>query len=149
MRDFHINSEFFSNGNSASSYFPRTLLGRGDITYEVCDKAPTWIVRRVVSGDGRTLHTSAAPMENVLHDNYGFDWSAAEFLAEWYPEFAAAIAEDLECSPYSWITIRQMDDSELNSMLEWSECTRDEFEESRGSIFEDAAFTGHIVIGDC
>lgn len=71
---------------------------------------------------------------------------AAEFMAEWYPEYACCALDNLRYTYVFDNGIRQFaTEKELAEYLSDIECSRGEYEERYGSIIEDNAFDGIIV----
>jgi len=102
-------------------------------------------------GIGRTLEDKETEIKDLttydLARKCGLPDDAARFVDEWLPEYRATLTLYLAYWPYSWLTIAVMDDKELNDWLACYPITREKFEEERGSIYEDASFIGHLVIG--
>ena len=78
----------------------------------------------------------------------GLSDDAAEFMAEWYPEYVCCALDNLRYTYGFDHSIRQFDtEKELAEYLSDMEYSREEWEENYGSIIEDAAFDGIIVTG--
>ena len=78
----------------------------------------------------------------------GLSDDAAEFMAEWYPEYACCALDNLRYTYDFDNGIRQFaTEKELAEYLSDIECSREEYEERYGSIIEDNAFDGVVVTG--
>lgn len=87
--------------------------------------------------------------ENIqLFKLAGLSDDAAEFMAEWYHEYACCALDNLRYTYDFDNGIRQFaTEKELAEYLSDIECSREEYEERYGSIIEDAAFDGIVVTG--
>lgn len=78
----------------------------------------------------------------------GLSDDAAEFMAEWYPEYVCCALDNLRYTYDLDNGIRQFaTEKELAEYLSDIECSREEYEERYGSIIEDNAFNGIVVTG--
>jgi hypothetical protein len=78
----------------------------------------------------------------------GLSDDAAEFMAEWYPEYACCALDNFRYTYEFDHGIRQFaTEKELAEYLSDIECSREEYEERYGSIIEDNAFDGVVVTG--
>lgn len=78
----------------------------------------------------------------------GIPADAAEFISEWYPELSSYAYNRLRYGHYDWATFGVLTEKELAEMLEWNDCTEEEYEEKYGIIIRDAAFDGVLVCGE-
>lgn len=87
--------------------------------------------------------------ENIqLFKLAGLSDDAAEFMAEWYPEYACCALDNFRYTYDFDHGIRQFaTEKELAEYLSDIECSREEYEERYGSIIEDNAFDGVVVTG--
>lgn len=108
----------------------------------------TWIVKHVTSWNGKH-YTRAITLQDALQtETIGLDEDAARFIAEWYPECAGTVCSELEYWPYNDCSIRQTRPENFRCFLEENGITQDEYEEQSGTVLEDAAFDGLVVIGE-
>lgn len=108
----------------------------------------TWIVKHVTSWNGHH-YTRAITLQDALQtETIGLDEDAARFVAEWYPECAWTACRELEWWPYNDTSIRQISAKSFACRLEADGITQDEYEEQYGTVLEDAAFDGLVVIGE-
>lgn len=83
-----------------------------------------------------------------LFELAGLSNDAAEFMAEWYSEYACCAIDNLRYTYGIDHSIHQMTESELAEHLDFLEVSEDYYQENCGAIIRDAAFDGVIVIGD-
>ena len=83
-----------------------------------------------------------------LFELAGLSDEAAEFMAEWYPEYVCCAIDNLRYTYGFDHSIHQITESELAEHLDFLEVSEDCYQENHGAIIRDAAFDGVIVIGD-
>ena len=108
----------------------------------------TWIVKKVTDWHDRR-HIRAITLQDALQtETIGLDEDAAQFVVEWYPECAWTVCSELEYYPYNDVSIRQTRPENFECYLKADGITREEYEDRYGTVLEDAAFDGLVVIGE-
>lgn len=94
--------------------------------------------------------------ENALSDDEnvelfklaGMPCDVAEFLTEWYPETAMCAVDNIRYTYGFDHTLMHMSEEELQEHLCFLGVSRDEYENSYGTIIQDVAFDGVVVCGE-
>lgn len=101
-----------------------------------------WYMLDSIVGDMALSEDESAQLFKLA----GLSDDAAEFMAEWYPEYVCCALNNLRYTYDFDNGIRQFaTEKELAEYLNDLGCSREEYEERYGSIIEDAAFNGIVV----